>query len=224
MLQNFRFLITILILAYSPLINASDEAIFKVPSKPIGRKLPGNSVPQPEEYKLLISSNSMVKEPKFDIRFTPQKDQVGNFNDWDFTKKEIENSFTLCAQEIDFIEISLKNCKLHTLPRALLRLTSLRILDLSQNDFSTGLREAIEGKNPLQKLSLLTQLKELYLNNCRINVLPDSLRELKELSRVELMYNQLEMPKQCILAYFQPNAIVIVGEQGRHLKNEFKNI
>lgn len=240
MLQNFRFLITILILAYSPLTNASDEAILKKqPLRPIALKAQGNLIGfqvfdlESSKFNLLPSQRSMFTSacsPRKTYEFVDlsnpymqpprqrkKKKKSINFSNRDFTQTETQLNFFLDINKVTgIIKLHLRSCQLHILPESLFKLTkTLEILDLSNNDFSMGLMEV----NPLQNLCLFTELKKLYLNNCRINVLPGSLRELKKLSRVELMYNQLEMPKQRILAYFQPNTIVIVGEQGRHLKN-----
>ncbi len=81
--------------------------------------------------------------------------------------------------------LSLRGCRLTTIPEALWRLTDLRVLLLGENPL---------GAVP-DRFDALPHLTELYLHNSELTALPESLGSLSHLQILDLGHNALtEIP------------------------------
>ena len=78
-------------------------------------------------------------------------------------------------------ELNLRDCRLHSFPDSLSKLTKLRTLDVSQNGF------VIRG--PSEDIGNLENLEELNLRDCRLHSFPDSLSKLTKLRTLDVSQN-----------------------------------
>ncbi len=78
-------------------------------------------------------------------------------------------------------ELNLRDCRLHSFPDSLSKLTKLRTLDVSQNGF------VIRG--PSEDIGNLENLEELNLRDCRLHSFPDSLSKLTKLKVLDISKN-----------------------------------